>query len=69
MDRAMKRPERVNVYATQADKDAGNVLVSFSDQPYSDRGFDTYRYKGHFYPGFFDRVHNEVDACIVLTIR
>ncbi len=66
MDRMYKKEDSVNVYATQADKDSGNILCTVKRVPYSCAGFDNYRYQGVMYYGFVDSVH-DVDACIILT--
>lgn len=66
MDRMYKKADTVNVYATQADKDSGNILCTIERVPYSYAGFDNYRYEGVVYYGFMDSVY-DVDACIILT--
>jgi len=66
MDRAYKRAERVTVYATQADKDAGKALKTVHCKPYSYAGYDTYEVDGKFLPGYLDPHHPDADACVIL---
>ena len=61
-----KKADTVNVYATQEDKDSGNILCTVKRVPYSYAGFDNYCYQNVVYYGFVDSVH-DVDACIILT--
>lgn len=67
MDRSYLAPHRVNVYATQADKEAGNTLDCVLRVPYSRHGFDYYEFKGRVLPGYIDGIYEQADACVVLT--
>lgn len=49
MDRSYKAHDLVHVY--QSSKD-GPLLDTFRQQPYSNRAFDDYIYKGVLYMGF-----------------
>ena len=52
MDRKYKAEDKVHVY--QSDK-RGPLLDTVDLKPYSDRGFDYYRYKDVMYPGSYCR--------------
>lgn len=66
MDQKYKRAEIVNVYATQADKDAGTPLWRVSRVPLTFGGFDSYEIEGRILPGYLDRIHTDADACVIL---
>lgn len=59
--------ERVNVYVSQQAKDAGVVLKTVRTKPYSLHGYDSYAVDGRVLPGYLDRNHHDVDACVILT--
>ena len=65
MDRSSLRAHKVNVYATQNDKDTGNVHATAHLVPYPHKGFDNYEYKGIMYPGYTEP-RDTAEACIML---
>lgn len=67
MNRSYKRADKVNVYTTQLDKDAGKVARRVSRVPYSFHGFDSYEVNGKILPGYTDPMHTDADACVILN--
>lgn len=67
MDRSYKRPHKVNVYATQADKDEGYTKDCVLRVPYTRDGLEFYEFAGRVLPGYIDPHYDQADACIILT--
>jgi hypothetical protein len=65
MDRSYMAAQRVAVYKTQADKDAGRTAQVLSLVPYPSKGFDNFKVNDVMYPAFVDPCG--ADACVVLT--
>jgi hypothetical protein len=66
MDRSYLAPHKVNVYADQQAKDAGNKLKRVREVPYSIHGYASYRVDDKILPGYLDPNDATADACVIL---
>lgn len=67
MDRQYKRAEKVNVYRTRAEHEAGQPpLYVVHEKPYSRAGLDYYAAGGSVRPGWVDSKDSTADACVYL---
>lgn len=60
MDRMYRAIDKVIVYASPNEYAEGVRLHGFRQKAYSMNGYDCYKYKNTFYPGFQDRDTGEV---------